>query len=108
MSNCSLLLTFVLNLHIHVSHRITLITVGPFTFIKSTQLCGFPQHCNGIIISFCPKQVNKWYIGIVYILSVMEPEKLVLHKWNGQNLNTGVHEFMMGVVMHWKDVESHF
>ncbi len=94
--------------HVCISHRIALDISDPVTFIESTQLCGFPQHCNEIFIANCEASGMKWYLGIIEILSVMHPQILVLHKWKGFLHKSGVPKFMDKSVSCWDDVASNF
>ncbi len=71
-------------LHLEVAHWLILDTTGPVTFIEATQLCNFPQFCNGNFITFSSRSSSIWELQIINPLHGTPPVvKLIHHQWTG-------------------------
>ncbi len=95
-------------LHVEVLHWLVFDDTGPVTFIKCTQLCNFPQHCNGNVVAFCKKDNGKWCLGVIELLSIVPSETLIIHQWDGHVSKLGVPLFVESDIKCWNDVASHF
>ncbi len=86
--------------HVEVSNWLVFDYTGPVTFIECTQLCNFPQHCNGNAVAFQKKDTRKWCLGVIELLSVVPLETLIIHQWDGQVIKSDI--------KCWNEVASHF
>ncbi len=54
------------------------------------------------------KENGKWCLGVIELLSVVPPEALVIHQWDGSVSKLGVPLFVESDIQFWNDVVSHF